>query len=244
MGKQVDLTGERFGMLTVVGIGQPRMLKSGTKLKRWECRCDCGNKCYVPTSHLHSGHTKSCGCFHKAVVSKALSKANKKQNRYEDHGDYMIGYTQNNKAFLISTSDFEKVKDVCWFVARNGYIKGMKDKRCIFLHRLIMEPPEGKFVDHINHRPEDNRRNNLRIVSHEQNMMNRGKTKNNTSGCVGVRWISHCRKWGAYITANGKWQEIGLYEKFDDAVKARKDAEEKYYGVYSYDNSMKLAESI
>jgi hypothetical protein len=51
-------TGTRFGRLTVVKEAYKRNL-----LTFWECKCDCGNISYVPTGHLNSGHTKSCGCL-------------------------------------------------------------------------------------------------------------------------------------------------------------------------------------
>ena len=49
-----DLTGRKFGMLTVV---------ERVDGQRWRCRCDCGKEAIVLTYHLKSGHTKSCGCL-------------------------------------------------------------------------------------------------------------------------------------------------------------------------------------
>lgn len=55
--KKTDLTGQRFGMLTVVGFaGRDR---HGHK---WNCICDCGNESVVYGSFLLHGRTKSCGC--------------------------------------------------------------------------------------------------------------------------------------------------------------------------------------
>lgn len=57
-----DIAGQRFGRLVVVGDSGQRQCG----LILWECRCDCGNTTYVPSSSLKSGRTKSCGCYQKS----------------------------------------------------------------------------------------------------------------------------------------------------------------------------------
>lgn len=54
----IDLTGMRFGRLVVVS-------RAGTVKGKatWNCQCDCGGVSVVPTTHLKSGNTKSCGCL-------------------------------------------------------------------------------------------------------------------------------------------------------------------------------------
>ena len=60
--KKIDLTGERFGLLTVLNEAEPYFQPSGRRLVQWNCLCDCGNKTIVRTTNLRSGHTTSCGC--------------------------------------------------------------------------------------------------------------------------------------------------------------------------------------
>ena len=60
MGKRIDLTGQRFGRLTVVGEGGRTQ---GRKSKKWRCVCDCGNESSVVAGNLKNGHTRSCGCL-------------------------------------------------------------------------------------------------------------------------------------------------------------------------------------
>lgn len=63
--KKIDLVGQRFGRLVVVGY-----LGAKTRNGQWACECDCGEtQAVVSTCHLRSGHTQSCGCLHKQVVS-------------------------------------------------------------------------------------------------------------------------------------------------------------------------------
>ena len=67
--------------------------------------------------------------------------------------------------------------------------------------------------------------------------MNKGLQSNNTSGIAGVGWHKSSNKWMAYIAINKKQIHLGLFSKKEDAIKARKEAEEKYFGEFSYDNS-------
>lgn len=62
-----DLTGERFGRLTVIEIAERS--KWGI---RWRCLCDCGNYCEVLYGNLKNGHVKSCGCYQKEVRDKYI----------------------------------------------------------------------------------------------------------------------------------------------------------------------------
>lgn len=62
MGKLLDLTGQRFGLLVVVDIAPDYVSKSGHRLKQWLCLCDCGRTCTVTGCNLKSGRQLSCGC--------------------------------------------------------------------------------------------------------------------------------------------------------------------------------------
>ena len=60
--KRLDLTGQRFGKLTVLAPAE----NIGNRTA-WLCRCDCGNLTVVKTYHLRDGHTSSCGCLPQAT---------------------------------------------------------------------------------------------------------------------------------------------------------------------------------
>lgn len=68
MSKLKDLTGQRFGRLTV--IKKAGNTKDGHAI--WECHCDCGNKSNVSGKDLRKGHTQSCGCLHRDILTKNL----------------------------------------------------------------------------------------------------------------------------------------------------------------------------
>lgn len=61
----VDLSGKRFGKLLVLKRANPIISNSGKTVQMWKCRCDCGNEVTVRHNCLQSGHTTSCGCYHK-----------------------------------------------------------------------------------------------------------------------------------------------------------------------------------
>lgn len=64
-----DLTGKRFGKLTVIEYSHSKNNRA-----MWKCKCDCGKECVVTGRYLTDGDTKSCGCY----VSQCISKLKKK----------------------------------------------------------------------------------------------------------------------------------------------------------------------
>ena len=113
----------------------------------------------------------------------------------------------------------------------------------IRMHRLIMGcNDENLVVDHINHITYDNRKENLRICTPSQNGMNKSRPINNTSGYVGITYDSSENKWRARLGVGGKTINIGRFKTIEEAIKARKEAENKYFGEYSYDNSVQTFE--
>lgn len=83
-------------------------------------------------------------------------------------------------------------------------------------------------IDHINGNPLDNRIDNLREATFRENKINACRNGNNTSGVSGVSWHKGAQKWVAYISNYGKRINLGTFVFFEDAVKARKEAEKKY----------------
>lgn len=240
--KYKDLTNQRFGRL----IAKRRGENDKTGHTRWFCDCDCGSKdVLVYKDALLDGRQVSCGCFSKEQKSNIFSELNKKYNTYDLSGEYGIGYTNKGEEFWFNLEDYDKIKDYCWRKDVNGYIvtnDSINDKKILYLHRLVMDVDYNNKeadVDHIKHKLYDNRKSKLRTIEHYRNLQNRVKPSNNTSGVMGISWNKRKEQWEAYINIKGKRKNLGLYNNFDEAVKTRKRAEEKYFGEYSYDNSMK-----
>jgi len=165
----------------------------------------------------------------------------RKNNIYDLSNSYGIGYTEDYKYyFIFDLDDYELLSQYYWGYRKDGYFEAAKKNQRILMHRLILGINDSAiYIDHINHIRSDNRKNNLRIVNSQINQQNRKKSKNNTSGVVGVSFDKRDKRWDAYIHWNYKKINLGSFINFEDAVTARKQAEEKYFGEYSYDNSQK-----
>lgn len=94
----LDLTGQRFGMLTVVCRASDVPKMGGKILPRWECLCDCGRRKIVRGASLRYGKTKSCGCSHYAVITKHGHNGTKGKTRTYHSWDAMIQRCTNPKA--------------------------------------------------------------------------------------------------------------------------------------------------
>lgn len=122
--------------------------------------------------------------------------------------------------FKVDDEDFERLNGMKWyvrhckhsaghavhvkFVRRNG----KKTSTPIYMHRLVVNAPRGMDVDHINHDTFDNRKENLRICSHFDNLLNRrGAQRGSRSKYLGVGWSNDRQAWIA--TLRSKYLGIG-----------------------------------
>lgn len=241
--KPEDLTGKTFNRWHVIG-----QLNKG-HYRLWDCVCDCQmNKpeserehCTVSGFNLKSGQSKSCGCLAREIVTG--KSFNKKYNNYEERNGYMVGYTSKGEEFYFDKSDFDLIKPYCWSIA-GGYVVTVipstmnngKYHQNLRMHRLIMNPDDwdhnNNEVDHINGIRWDNRRSNLRIVNHSENMKNVGLSSNNSSGYKGVSYIQRDDLWVANIRICGK-RYSEYYHTKEEAIAARKHLEKEYYGEFA-----------
>lgn len=214
--KFIDLTGNRYGKLIVIG----KSSNKNTKIT-WECVCDCGNKVIVTGQDLKRGHTKSCGCLLK-------------NNTYQFMDNYVIGYTNKGEEFYFDLEDYAIVSNYTWLIKR-GYVESTDaDHKVISLHRIVTNVKDGEMIDHINHDTKDNRKNNLRICNSSKNQMNKKLQINNKSGKTGVFWDKQRNAWKSQISVNKERINLGWYDVFEDAVKIRIEAEEKYFKEFKY----------
>ena len=102
-------------------------------------------------------------------------------------------------------------------------------RKILTLHNLVFGKHSYK-VDHINRNKQDNRKNNLRLVSNSLNGFNINKQINNTSGKTGVSYLKKNNCYTAYIGYQNETIYLGCFKDYNDAVSARKKAEMKYYG--------------
>jgi HNH endonuclease/AP2 domain len=152
-----------------------------------------------------------------------------------------IKLTMNQIAW-IDDADFKLVNMYKWNFSRkssnygSAVASGGKRGFSISMHRLIMDAPKGLEVDHINGNPLDNRRNNLRLVTHSQNQKNMSKHKDNKSGYKGVSWHKKAKKWQVHV---GKKGYIGLFTDPKEAAKAYNIAALEHFGEFAKLNEIK-----
>lgn len=239
---QKNLVGEHFGKLTVIRQVEDYVTPQGVHCAKWECKCSCGSQrlVYATTFNLKHNKCPSCGCSRKQPKPKS-----RKYNRYNLSGEYGIGYTDKGEEFWFDLEDYDKIKDYYWSYDSHGYVitqerSGEKRKR-ILLHRLVMgNIPSNLVVDHRRHPPRtdhkiDNRKSNLQIKTNSQNMMNTHPYTTTRSGVLGVTYDKTSNKWQSRIGINGKRIHLGWFDNKDDTIKARKEAEVKYFGNYRFD---------
>lgn len=165
-----------------------------------------------------------------------------KKNEYVIYDDFaeVVLYSPKYGEFKvkIDLEDMEKCKERHWCVSKcstQNYKCFYVITKGIMIHRYIMTPEKGMVVDHENGDTLDNRKINLRICTDAKNKKNCKLYSNNKSGHKGVIWnksIPH-PKWMAYICIDTIRTTLGYFDKLEDAVKCRKDAEEKYFGEYA-----------
>ena len=146
------------------------------------------------------------------------------KNKFEVFGDvteiYLNRSTGDFVKTLIDTEDLEKVREYgyTWHYyigkhkASTPYAVGNKvfweneerNNQRVYLHRVIMDCPDDKVVDHINHDTLDNRKSNLRIVTVSENQQNRkGSRVGSKSGVRGISWDENNKDW--IVNVKGKY---------------------------------------
>lgn len=133
------------------------------------------------------------------------------------------------------------IKDYKWYLRKDGYVATTNyNGKYTYLHKLICNSNSKKYVDHIDRNKLNNTMMNLRTADGSENQMNKGIRSNNTSGKVGVHWNKDNSKWCAMICVRKKHINLGYFEKFEDAVNARVNAEKKYFKEYRASNELEV----
>ncbi len=226
----IDLTGQKFNHLTVIERVEDYVAKNGKHKVRYLCECDCENKTriVVCSGDLKNGHVKSCGCLKKEV-----GKSKRKENYYEiDFQNNIVKFYLKNKSyFIVDIDDVETIQSYYWTLDKNGYVvsKEHVSRSTIRLHKLLC--PNFKEVDHINQNKLDNRKCNLREATRQENVINRPKSKSNSSGFIGVYWSKKDQSWYSQIKFNYRTIHLGYAKTKEEAITNRLQAELEYFGA-------------
>lgn len=132
-----------------------------------------------------------------------------------------------NKIALIDDDDYEIIKRHSWCYHTKGYAVTVINYKHTMMHNLIKPPPLGFINDHIDQDGLNNQKHNLRFLTKSQNLFNRPKNSNNTSGYKGVSWLEKNKKWVAHIRYQGRLKYLGSFvEKINAAIAYDKAASE------------------
>lgn len=221
MAKAKDLTGQRFGRLTVLRLADtPYITPTGKATRRWVCRCDCGKETIVVQNALTTttNGTRSCGCllrehnearaqdltgqrFGRLLVLHSAPLSPKKQSSRLKNG--WLCRCDCGKEVIYSQKKLvlEHVQSCGCLVSDNARKNAVENNvfgRC-----------EGTTVTTI--RP------------------SRPANSNSKSGVKGVHWSNRDSCWIAKIGFQGRTIYLGHFSTLEEAKKARAEAEEKYY---------------
>jgi hypothetical protein len=145
------------------------------------------------------------------------------------------------KVAIVDDKDYEYLSKFKWYASysRSGFYavrsnrQGQKPSH-ILMHRVILNAPLDKEGDHINGDTLDNRRCNLRLCSHSQNICNSRKpTDSKTSIYKGVSLPKGYKRWKACIAINGRNKHLGFFSNELDAAKAYNKAAIELFGEFA-----------
>lgn len=163
---------------------------------------------------------------------------------YKIINDYAVVYTRkHDRKFIVDINILYKIIELnkTWRINTNGYVISDswdgKKQHGIRLHRWILDYNGNLDIDHINGNRLDNRKDNLRICTRSQNLMNKDNSGANTSGKIGVVFDKSRRKWAARIKINSKHINLGRFKQKGDAILTRLLAEDKYFKEYAYNRT-------
>ena len=134
----------------------------------------------------------------------------------------------------VSQSRYVPVMKSYYVIASSrGLISERKDIR---FHRLVTDCPKGMVVDHINHNTLDNRKENLRVCTNQENCENR-KGCNDTnvnSKHRNVYWRKTQKTWHVSLTKNGKKFYGGDFKLLSDAIESAKNLRNGHFSIKEF----------
>lgn len=138
MPKLIDLTGQKFGRLTVI-----KRAPNKGDIVQWECKCECGNQVIVRGECLRKGNTKSCGCLKKQIIYEQKCINLERQT----FGDLTVLKKATQEEIFNNTNITTKDSSAYWwvqcncgslpFIVRGKDLRNGKTKSCGHLRQEL-----------------------------------------------------------------------------------------------------------
>ncbi len=238
-----DLTGQRFGNRLIIKnecldedwlkIGKP-VPKEKSRFALGKC-LNCG--AIIPTNRMNLYNQPPKKCVFCSNIGNHYG-VQTETNSWVIRNDIAICnilFYGEVISFVINTEDYEMVKERIWRVSKkkNKYyiISGSKKKgTMIYLHQMILgEKKDGLEIDHIDGNSLNNRRENLRFVTHLQNVDNMRATRiDNTIGIRGISFDKRGKKYVVDFNYHGERYYFKTWGTIEEAVYCRLIAEEQF----------------
>lgn len=211
MGVFKDITGQKFGRLTVL-----ERVENYRTAARWKCICECGEISVVLGTGLRNGHTMSCGCLNSRNYIHGQATRRNATNEYNS-------WSAMKRRCGLKTTVYWKnyggrgIK-VCdrWLDFNNFYVD------------MGLRPSKNHSLDRIDVNG-DYEPSNCRWATNAEQNQNRRLSIKNTTGHRGVVCDKRSNKWIANISNNNERIYLGTYSDKESAIQARKEAEIKYW---------------
>ena len=215
-----DITGKRFGRLVVI-----EQCESKNNRRMWKCKCDCGKEKSILGYSLTHGLTQSCGCLRdeKRKTSSLIHGLYKTRIHKTWRG--LFQRCENPTASHYERYGGRGIRICEEWKGKNGFVNfyewSMKNGYSDSLELDRIDNNKGYSPD------------NCRWVNHLENCHNKNNRRDNKTGYSGVQErimrTGHV-KYRVRITVNRVRINLGHYETLEEAIKVRKEAEEKYWG--------------
>lgn len=162
-------------------------------------------------------------------------------------------YLTRGKIALVDDEDYERVSQFQWYAAPHSKTwRAMTPMMCngkkkmVYLHRFILNAPDGISIDHKNGNALDNRRDNLRFATTSQNMQNQGPREiPRASQFKGVKKSYRIRRpWRAHIGHNGELIHLGHWASEEEAARAYDSAARRLFGEFAWLNFPSISEEV
>lgn len=204
-----NITGQRFGRLVAEELVEYNQKNEDC----WRFRCDCGNEKIMPASKVKWYGVRSCGCLQSEHIENL---------RKQDISGKLFG----RLTALKPTEEHDSSGSIIWecrctcgktvYYSVNHLTRG-STRSCGCLYRETRETSSQNRWDAV-----DGTLLSALIAANEPHA-------NNTSGCTGVCFDKRSEKWQAYINFQKKRYRLGQFRTKEQAIRARKDAEERLF---------------